>query len=136
VVDASGVAALLARQNGWWRANHEHPTSAVWARWRGVKDWDGPELAQKFPAWAKECFGIRGTATNHFVGDGWWAWCIPLKGGDVSIGVVFDQRRVQWPEGNGLAARLKSFLSTHPVAAEIMREAEWTEGDVHCRRNL
>jgi hypothetical protein len=25
----------------------------------------------------------------------------PLKGGDVSIGVVLDQRRVQWPEGNG-----------------------------------
>src|SRR4051794_10630133 len=68
VVDASGVAALLARQQGWWRANTEHPTTAVWARWTGVKDWDGYELAQKFPDWAMACHGIRATATNHFVG--------------------------------------------------------------------
>src|SRR5439155_23471230 len=26
VVDASGVAAMLSRQNGWWRPNHAHPT--------------------------------------------------------------------------------------------------------------
>ena len=36
VVDASGPAALLSRQNGWWRANHAHPTTAGWSRWRGV----------------------------------------------------------------------------------------------------
>src|SRR5262249_52104659 len=92
VVDASGVAAVLARQQNWWKPNNEHPTSAVWARWTGVKDWDGFALAQKFPKWAMACNGIRATATNHLVGPGWWAWCIPLKGGDVSIGVVFDQR--------------------------------------------
>ena len=41
-----------------------------------------------------------GTATNHVIGDGWWSWWIPLKGGDVSVGVVFDQRIVDW---SGLA---------------------------------
>ena len=87
VVDASGVAALLARQQGWWRANQEHPTAAAWARWTDVQDWDGLELAKRFPEWSKACHGIRATATNHLVGKGWWAWCIPLKGGDVSIGV-------------------------------------------------
>ena len=136
VVDASGPAALLARQNGWWRPNLEHPTTSVWARWRGVRDWDGVELAGKFPNWALQCHGIRATATNHFMGDGWWAWCIPLKGGDVSVGVVFDQRRVEWPEGGSLAERLKNFLSAHPVAAEIMRDAEPVEGDVHWRKSL
>ena len=35
---------------------------------------------------------IRFTATNHLVGYGWWAWVIPLKGEEVSIGIVFDQR--------------------------------------------
>ena len=49
VVDASGVAALLARQQGWWRSNKEHPTTAVWARWRSVKDWDSRELAECVP---------------------------------------------------------------------------------------
>jgi len=136
VVDASGVAAVLARQEGWWRPNTEHPTKAVWARWTGMKDWDGRELAQQFPDWAMACHGIRGTATNHFVGEGWWAWCIPLKGGDVSLGVVFDQRLVAWPEEGSPGERLKKFLMQHPVAREIMRDAQWREGDVHWRKNL
>jgi flavin-dependent dehydrogenase len=136
VLDASGVAALLARQEGWWWPNRAHPTTAVWARWTGVKDWDGLELAEKFPDWAAACHGIRATATNHFTGDGWWAWCIPLKGGDVSIGVVFDQRRVRWPEGGPLGERLKNFLMQHPAAREILADANWREGDVHWRKNL
>src|SRR6266567_3263115 len=107
VVDVSGGAALLARQEGWWRQNEAHPTTAVWARWTLVKDWDGLELAKKYPDWAMACHGIRGTATNHLIGKGWWAWCIPLKGGDVSIGAVFDQRLVSWPEHGPLGERLK-----------------------------
>ena len=136
VVDASGFAALLARQEGWWQPNKAHPTTAVWARWTGVKDWDGLELAKKYPDWAKECHGIRGTATNHLVGLGWWAWVIPLKGGDVSIGLVFDQRLVTWPEGGSLGQRLKDFLSLHPVGRELLADAQWIEGDVHWRKNL
>ncbi len=136
VVDASGVAALLARQESWWRPNEAHPTTAVWARWMGVKDWDGLELAKKFPDWSMACHGIRATATNHFVGPGWWAWCIPLKGGDVSIGVVFDQRLVDWPRQGSVAQRLKDFLMQHPAAREIMAEAQWREGDVHWRKDL
>ena len=135
-VDASGVAALLARQQGWFRQNTEHPTSAVWARWTGVKDWDGCELAKKFPDWSKACFGMRATATNHLTGPGWWAWIIPLKGGDVSVGVVFDQRFVTWPEGGSLGQRLKDFLMRHPVGAELMADAQWREGDVLWRKNL
>jgi len=136
IVDASGVAAVLARQEGWMRPNTEHPTTAVWARWTGVKDWDGAELAKKFPDWADACFGIRATATNHLVGPGWWAWIIPLKGGDVSVGVVFDQRIMTWPEGGSLGQRLKDFLVKHPVGREIMGDAQWRESDVHWRKNL
>jgi len=136
VIDASGVAALLSRQERFWRVNAEHPTTAVWARWRGVKDWDGYELAEKFPMWAKTCHGVRGTATNHLVGHGWWAWVIPLKGGDVSVGVVFDQRLVQWPEGGSVGQRLKDFLCEHPVGRELLIDAQWVEGDVHWRKNL
>ncbi len=137
VVDASGVAAVLARQEGWLETNKEHPTSSAWARWRKVKDWDGRDLAGKFPEWSGRCLGSRNTATNHIVGDGWWSWWIPLKGGDVSIGVVFDQRLVSFPEGSAkLGDRLREFLIQHPVAREILEGAEWIEGDVHWRKNL
>ena len=138
IVDASGFAALLARKNGWLRQNDEHPTAAAWSRWKGVKDWDSVELAEKYPAWANSAFSVRGTATNHLIGDGWWAWMIPLKGGDVSVGVVLDQRLVGWAqqEGATLGDRLKNFLTRHPVGAEMLTDAEFDVEDVHWRKNL
>lgn len=137
VIDASGVAALLARQEGWLEANTAHPTASAWARWRGVKDWDGRDLAGRFPEWSGRCLGSRNTATNHIVGDGWWSWWIPLKGGDVSVGVVFDQRLVSFPQGEAhLGDRLRAFLERHPVARELLADAEWIEGDTHWRKNL
>jgi flavin-dependent dehydrogenase len=137
IVDASGVNALLARKQGWWRSNSEHPTAAAWSRWRGVKDWDSRELAEKYPKWAAAVYGTRGTATNHIIGDGWWAWFIPLKGGDVSVGVVYDQRLVDFPqEGGRLGDRLKNFLMKHPVASEMLEDATFVEEDVHRRKNL
>lgn len=137
VVDASGMAAILARKEGWWRSNTAHPTAAAWSRWKGVKDWDGRELAEKFPKWASAVYSVRGTATNHVIGDGWWSWWIPLKGGDMSVGVVFDQRIVDWPQdGRGIAERLKTFLMEHPVGREMLVDAQWDETDVHWRKNL
>jgi flavin-dependent dehydrogenase len=137
IVDASGVAAILARKEGWWKSNIEHPTAAAWSRWKGVKDWDSRELAEKYPSWSRAVYATRNTATNHVIGDGWWSWWIPLKGGDVSVGVVFDQRLVDWPQDGGkLGERLKAFLMKHPVAREILVEARFDEEDVHWRKNL
>src|SRR3984893_1147208 len=137
VVDASGVAAILARKNGWWVSNTEHPTAAAWSRWKGVKDWDSRALAEKYPQWSRAVYATRNTATNHVIGDGWWSWWSPLKGGDVSVGVVFDQRLVEWPQDGGkIAERLKTFLMKHPVGREILVDTEWDEEDVHWRKNL
>ncbi len=136
-VDASGVRALLARQEGWHRVNEAHPTAALWSRWTGVKNLDGPELAAKYPEWAAQCYGLRHMATNHMMGDGWWCWFIPLKGGDMSIGLVYDQRLVRLPEGPSMGERLRSFLvERHPVAREMLADARWQEDDVHYRKNL
>ena len=137
IVDASGVAAVLARKNGWWRQNFEHPTAAAWSRWKGVKDWDSLDLAQKYPEYASSVHSVRNTATNHVIGDGWWSWWIPLKGGDVSVGVVFDQRLVDWPqEGGSIGQRVKDFLMKHPVGREMLVDAEYDETDQLWRRNL
>jgi flavin-dependent dehydrogenase len=136
-VDASGVRAMLARQEGWHRPNTDHPTAALWSRWTGVKNFDGLELADKFPKWASAHHGMRHLATNHLMGDGWWCWFIPLKGGDVSVGLVWDQRMVTLPPGPSLGERLKAFLfANHPMAAELLEHAQWREDDVNYRRNL
>jgi flavin-dependent dehydrogenase len=136
VVDASGVAALLARQEGWYQPNPAHPTATCWSRWSGVRSLDDRKIAEKYPAWANRAKAIRSTATNHLTGYGWWAWIIPLKGGDVSVGVVYDQRITELPPGPSLGARLQEMLNTHPIAKEILADATWQEGDVHFRRNL
>ncbi len=136
IVDASGVAAFLARKHGWLVPNHEHPIASAWSRWTNVKNWDCPELARRFPEWSRRTKAVRFTATNHLTGLGWWAWWIPLKGGDVSIGVVFDQRLVDLPAGPNLGERLRTMLLQHPAARELLSGAQWQPGDIHFRRNL
>jgi flavin-dependent dehydrogenase len=136
VVDASGVAALVARQEGWYRPNTDHPTATCWSRWSGVRSLDDRHLAAKYPTWSHRVRGLRSTATNHITGSGWWAWFIPLKGGDVSVGVVYDQRITELPPGPNLGTRLREMLTAHPVARELLAGATWHEGDVHFRRNL
>jgi hypothetical protein len=116
--------AQLARSNGWLRSNEAHPTLAIWSRWRKTGDWDGLDTPLRSEAWNKGFFGIRGTATNHFAGDGWWAWSIQLKNGDVSIGAVIDQWLADWNGMNGtVGEKLRAFLSRHPAAREMMNEA-------------
>ena len=76
-------------------------------------------------------------ATNHLMGEGWWSWWIPLKGGDVSVGLVWDQRLMQLPAGSSLGQRFKSFLvAQHPMAAELLEHANLREDDINYRRNL
>jgi flavin-dependent dehydrogenase len=136
VVDASGPAALLARKNGWWRANDAHPISSIWARFRDVRDWDAADLRERHPSFGSATYTLRCNATNHLTGDGWWAWLIPLRGGDVSVGVVYDERRIDFAIDGGLGDRLKQFLTAHPAGREILGDASFIDGDVHRRRHL
>lgn len=136
VIDASGPAAVLARRNGWCRPNAAHPVSAIWARFRGVGDWDAADLRERHRAFGSATYTLRCNATNHLTGDGWWAWLIPLRGGDVSVGVVYDERRLSFPLDGPLGERLKEFLLAHPAGREILGDAAFIEGDVHRRRNI
>ena len=131
VVDASGRATLLARKLGHFEPNLEHPINAVWARFTGVKDWDSYEWREKFRDYANACRTARNWATNHLMGHGWWCWIIPLKGGDVSAGIVYDPRIFKLADGPSLAERLRAHLLSHPVGAEIFGGAQVIEGDVH-----
>lgn len=129
VVDASGRAAVLARKLGLFTRLDGHPTSALWARFTGVRDWDGHEMRAKFPAYAGACRTARSWATNHLMGLGWWCWIIPLKGGDYSVGLVYDTRLFQPPAGATIGGRLLAHFRTHPVGREILAGAQPVEGD-------
>jgi hypothetical protein len=63
------------------------------------------------------------------MGYGWWCWIIPLKGGDVSIGLVYDSRLFQPPPGATIGERLQAHFQTHPVGRELLGEAVPVAGD-------
>ena len=132
VVDASGRSAMLARKRGGIRPVEGHPTSSIWVRFRGVKDLDGKEVVGTDPAdpFARRVIASRRLATNHFVGWGYWIWFIPLRGGETSVGLVWDTRLLQ-PEGKTPLEKLMSVLSANPLTREMLEHAAPVEGD--CR---
>src|SRR5205807_4843737 len=86
---------------------------------------------QRFPDYANRCRTAREWATNHLFGRGWWVWIIPLQGGDVSAGIVYDSRIFKFPEGPTLGQRLHAHILSNPVGREIFGAAKVIEGDVH-----
>jgi len=136
VVDAGGSQCLLARQLGCFHQNERHPISSIWCRWTGVASLDSKALREQCRDFASRCKGTRYTATNHFIGKGWWAWCIPLKNSDVSIGIVYDERQVDLSGVSGLKNKLLHVLNQHPVARELLKDASPVGDDLNFRRKL
>lgn len=137
VVDASGRTAILARKRGMLHPVPEHPISAVWARYRGVKDLDGHELTGNDPdsPYARYSIASRRLGTNHFTGWGYWIWFIPLKGGETSIGAVWDRRLVE-PEGRNAEERMRWFLEGNPLTRQLTERAEPVPDDLRSFANL
>ncbi len=131
IIDATGRAAMFARKLGYFRPNADHPINSVWARFTGVREWDSYEWRERFPDYANQCRTAREWATNHLFGRGWWVWIIPLQGGDVSAGIVYDSRIFRLPEGPSLSQRLHAHILGNPVGREIFDSAKVIEGDVH-----
>jgi len=139
VIDASGRACVTGRKLGLVRSlKKEHPTGAIWGRFRGVPDFDSAEMRRRHPQAAAACRTARALATNHLVGRGWWCWIIPLRGGEFSVGLVYDKRLFNPADlpGETNGERLKAHLLQHPVGREWFADAEPVEGDVKAYANL
>lgn len=136
VIDASGRAAMLARKFGFLKRLEDHPTNALWARFRGARDLDGHAMRREFPMFAKANLASRAASTNHLTGYGWWCWIIPLQGGDYSAGLVYDSRIFTPPQGDTIAERVLTHLRSHPVGREIFRDAEPVEHDQRAYSHL
>ena len=89
VVDAAGRAGLLKRQLGLAQANG-HEANAVW--WRHSEHLV-PDDWSEDATWRARCVPPeRWRSTNHYVGDGYWVWLIPLASGSHSVGIVCDAK--------------------------------------------
>ena len=138
VVDASGRQAYLARKQGLQEKIQEHPVSALWGRWRGVLDLDGPELTSpdhtRHPL--PNVSASRRLGTNHFCGYGWWCWVIPLAGGETSIGLVYDRRLLDLGDEGTHRSRYEAFLRAQPGLRELVDGATVDGNDFLALRHL
>ena len=123
VLDATGRATVLGRRLGIIDRNREHPTAAVWARWKNVRHID--DVAARGPvAFARRGLGSRRLSTNHYMGLGYWVWVIPLGNGETSIGVVYDTRLMSLADGPERERSFREFLLGIPSLAELLEGAE------------
>jgi flavin-dependent dehydrogenase len=87
--DATGRAGLIKRKLGLAETN-AHDANALWFRISDridINDWSRNEK------WLDRCTPrSRWLSTNHLVGEGYWAWLIPLSSGSHSVGIVADAR--------------------------------------------
>jgi len=135
LLDASGRAALVGKRLGLIDKNLEHPTAAVWARWRNVRHID--DLAARGPlAFARRGLGSRRLSTNHYMGFGYWVWVIPLGHGETSIGVVYDTRLVELRHGPERERDFRAFLQAIPALAELLEGAELRLDDLRSYASL
>ena len=84
------------------------PTRSGSASRTGSRSTTGPSD----PAWRARCTPpARWLSTNHLVGEGYWAWLIPLASGSHSVGIVADAK-------------------LHPLATmnTFAKAMEWLEG--------
>ena len=137
VLDASGKAAMLSRKLGLHqRLGQEHPTSALWTRYRNVNDVDSAATRAQHASFIRSVWAPRSVATNHLMGDGWWCWLIPLSDSTLSVGIVWDYTVFELPPGPSLADRLHAHLLTHPVGKLMFGNAIQEPGDIHYHKGL
>jgi flavin-dependent dehydrogenase len=121
VLDASGRVNLLGRKLNLIERNEQHPTAAIWCRWKNVRHID--DLAVRLGI-ADGNVGSRRLGTNHYTGYGYWIWVIPLGNGETSIGVVFDKRLVGLHHSKNRGDDFIAFLKAIPALEELLDGAE------------
>ena len=131
VVDASGRYNFISRRKGLRQRVENHRTAAAWGRWKGVADFDGCGVVGADPKSSPlaHIASSRRLATNHFCGYGWWAWAIPLSGGETSVGVVYDKDLFALPEGNSTVARYLAHVTSQDGLRQMLQGAQLDEDD-------
>jgi hypothetical protein len=135
LLDATGRVTFVGRRLNLIDWNDEHPTAAVWARWRNVRHIDDLSARGMGPD-ARRNIGSRRLATNHYVGRGFWIWVIPLGNSETSIGVVYDKRMHGLHESKNREADYIEFLKAHPALRELLEGAEVRSEDLRSLSRL
>jgi 2-polyprenyl-6-methoxyphenol hydroxylase-like FAD-dependent oxidoreductase len=125
VVDATGRGKHMAKRRGLAKANDvRHGTFFWWVD--GLLD---IEKLSPLPRRDRRIAKSRRKlghlpmflATNHFVGEGFWFWVIPLQG-KTSLGLVYEQRVIDFNDVNTVAKATAWVSERFPLFAADLAE--------------
>lgn len=141
VVDATGRGRLLAKRRKLTRPSPiRHGTTFFWVdglvdverltelSWKEIRLHPGRATLGHFPAFL---------ATNHFCGEGYWFWVIPLHG-RTSLGLVYDPLRVPREQVSTAEKCVQWICKEYPLFArdlphrEIVCESGFTNFSHDC----
>ncbi|RZO60574.1 MAG: NAD(P)/FAD-dependent oxidoreductase [Sandaracinaceae bacterium] len=132
VVDASGRRRLLTRKLGLGEESGHH-AHAAWFRLDGRLD-VGHLVPEEESAWhGRDLDGIRWLSTTHLMGEGYWAWIIPLSSGKTSIGIVAHGEVHDFTSMNTLERSLAWLEEHEPVLREKI--AAFEVADFRCLKD-
>ena len=117
LVDACGRAALLKQKLGLAQANR-HNVNAAWFRLDAPIE---PDDWSDDLRWKSRLKHERRLSTNHFVGEGYWVWLIPLVGGRTSVGIVTDDRLHAFSQFRNFETALAWLDAKEPQCAASVR---------------
>lgn len=145
VVDASGRAQVLARKRGLQKPNAiRHGTSFMWVD--GLVNIEmltdsTPRQIRLNPARSSTGHLPFWLATNHFCGEGFWFWTIPLQG-QTSLGLVYDNRRISPDDVNTSEKLLAWICREFPLFARdlpnrtILHHGSYRDFSFDCQQTI
>jgi flavin-dependent dehydrogenase len=127
VVDTTGRGRFLAKKRGMARPNEiEHGSFFWWVD--GLVDVEkltdsSPREIRLDPARRHTGHLPYWLATNHFCGEGYWFWVIPLQG-KTSLGIVFDNRLIDPSDVFSVEKATEWVCREHPLFARDLPHRE------------
>ncbi len=120
LIDASGRRAFLKRKLGMQKES-PHIGNAAWFRFSNrikIDDWSND------PSWQSAHSGLtaRWYSTNHFMGEGYWVWIIPLSSGSTSIGIVAAQEFHSISDFNSIDKATTWLEKFEPQLADVVKD--------------
>lgn len=117
LIDCSGRNRVTRKHKKLTRQENVPEHFSAWGRFKNVRDIDSMGDAD----WQKKAFG-RFLSTNHFSGDGYWIWFIPLSGGYTSVGLVGEKAKFENAPTKQDA--FIDFLKKHAAISTLLEIAE------------
>ena len=123
IVDATGRAALLRKPLKLQRGTG-HRANAGWFRVEGRLDInDIVPTGESGEEWHSSDFSKeRWRSTNHFMGEGYWCWFIPLSTGKHSVGLVTHDDVHGFDKVRNLEATMKFLREHEPAVARYLED--------------